>query len=273
MTSFDSTNTGHIRNLDELPFWSAPFGFVLLETIRIRQSMQVLDIGSGTGFPLLEIAARLGAGSRLIGIDPWIEALKVVREKIKLRALNHVDVQPIRAESLPFESETFDLIVSNNGLNNVQDFAQALSECRRVCKKEGQLVFTMNLPDTMIEFYRVLEKILLEARLQDAVDRMYEHIASKRKPLNEVQTLLQNAGFTVDQKKIDSFTYRFANADAMFHYYTIREFFLPSWKALIPESKLDTVLPKLEQSLNEAARHEGEIRLTIPFVCFDCSPE
>lgn len=43
---------------DELPFWSAPFGISLLETVRLRPGMNVLDIGSGSGFPMLELADR-----------------------------------------------------------------------------------------------------------------------------------------------------------------------------------------------------------------------
>jgi arsenite methyltransferase len=41
---------------DELPLWSAPFGLTLLDTIRMKKGIRVLDIGSGAGFPMLEIA-------------------------------------------------------------------------------------------------------------------------------------------------------------------------------------------------------------------------
>ena len=45
---------------DELPLWSAPFGLKLLEVVALRPGIVALDIGCGTGFPVLELAQRLG---------------------------------------------------------------------------------------------------------------------------------------------------------------------------------------------------------------------
>ncbi|TAL34748.1 MAG: hypothetical protein EPN93_11480 [Spirochaetes bacterium] len=50
-----------VSALDEMSLWSAPFGMALLDEIPYRAGMSVLDLGSGTGFPLIEIAERLGA--------------------------------------------------------------------------------------------------------------------------------------------------------------------------------------------------------------------
>ena len=44
--------------IDDMPLWSAPFGFMLLDRIPFEPGMTVLDVGFGTGFPLLEIAQR-----------------------------------------------------------------------------------------------------------------------------------------------------------------------------------------------------------------------
>jgi SAM-dependent methyltransferase len=54
---------------DELPLWSAPFGQLLLEHVPFRRGMRVVDLACGTGFPLFELAQRLGAtGSRWASI-------------------------------------------------------------------------------------------------------------------------------------------------------------------------------------------------------------
>ncbi len=45
---------------DECSIWSAPFGLKLLDYIDYKQNISALDIGFGTGFPLTEIALRLG---------------------------------------------------------------------------------------------------------------------------------------------------------------------------------------------------------------------
>jgi hypothetical protein len=66
---------------DELSFWSAPFGLKLLENINYKQNITALDIGFGAGFPLTEIAMRLGNSSTVYGIDPWKETFKELIRK------------------------------------------------------------------------------------------------------------------------------------------------------------------------------------------------
>ena len=63
---------------DELPLWSAPFGLPLLDTIRLRKGINILDIGSGAGFPLLEIAERSGKTAVVYGIDPSSDAINMI---------------------------------------------------------------------------------------------------------------------------------------------------------------------------------------------------
>ncbi|MCW8961437.1 MAG: hypothetical protein OQK29_07725 [Ignavibacteriaceae bacterium] len=62
--------------IDELPLWSAPFGLRLLDKINYRKNITALDIGSGLGFPLLEVAMRLGDSCKVYGIDPWEAAVR-----------------------------------------------------------------------------------------------------------------------------------------------------------------------------------------------------
>jgi len=68
---WDFNDPDLVAAIDELPLWSAPFGEVLLETIHLRPGLRVLDIGSGLGFPALEMAQRLGSGSEVFALDPW----------------------------------------------------------------------------------------------------------------------------------------------------------------------------------------------------------
>lgn len=76
MNAFDLNSYKHVELIDELPFWSAPFGIKLLDSIMLKKNMTALDIGFGLGFPLTEIAMRLGKSSKIYGIDPWHTAIK-----------------------------------------------------------------------------------------------------------------------------------------------------------------------------------------------------
>ena len=48
-----------VNIFDELSLWSSFFGRLLLENIPMREGMCVLDLGFGTGFPLVELVQTL----------------------------------------------------------------------------------------------------------------------------------------------------------------------------------------------------------------------
>ena len=148
---------GLVDVFDELPFWSAPFGLKLLDHIDYKPAITALDIGFGTGFPLTEIALRLGESSTVYGIDPWKEAIKRLNKKIHFYGITNVRIIQGMAESIPLDNDSVDLIVSNNGINNVSDMDKVLSECSRITRTGGQFVQTMNLDKSMFEFYRPVQ--------------------------------------------------------------------------------------------------------------------
>ena len=65
----DWTHPAFVAIYDELPLWSAIFGQFLFKHVQIQRNMKVLDVGCGTGFPLLELAQRLGESCEVYGID------------------------------------------------------------------------------------------------------------------------------------------------------------------------------------------------------------
>lgn len=85
----------------------------------------------------------------------------------------------------------------------------------------------------MIEFYEVFEGTLLHNGLDDEIKKMKAQIYSKRKPLNETKSLLENAGFEIKNLIHDSFEIRFSDGTAMFNHYLIRFWFLDGWKSIL----------------------------------------
>lgn len=254
---------------DEIPLWSAPFGLKLLENITFRKNINILDIGYGTGFPMIEIAERFGDCARIFGIDPSEEAMNCVKEKIARLGLRNISPWMGAAERLPFEDDFFHLLVSNNGLNNVEDQARAVAECYRVCRRGAQILFTVNLPDTMREFYDIYEQVLRETGLHFEIERLHGHMFEKRKPIEYYTELFTNAGFPFISAATDVFTMRFIDSDALFKHHCIRNAFLPPWESIISGEKRDEIFRALSAALDTHAGSEGELRLTIPFACFE----
>lgn len=263
----DPTDLAAIADFyDELPFWSAPFGLKLLEKINYKKNITALDIGFGAGFPLIELAERLGNTSRVYGIDPWKDASAKVNRKTGHFGIKTITLIEGLAESIPLDNDSLDLIVSNNGINNVTNINQVFSECSRVLKNNGQFVMTMNLDKSMFEFYSVLEQVLQEFGLEKEIKAMHSHIYEKRKPLEEMTFLLQRNGFVIDGLEHSQFNYRFADGTAMLDHHFIRLAFMGAWMNLLPASMAESIFNRVELILNRQAEISGGLNLSIPFV-------
>jgi arsenite methyltransferase len=256
--------------IDELPLWSAPFGLSLLDKIEMKAGLKVLDVGCGLGFPLIEIAQRLGNTCRLTGIDPWEMALERVRLKIVQNEITNVEVLNCMAESMPFEKGSFNLIISNNGLNNVQHPEQAVKECGRVAAEGAQFVITQNLDGTMKEFYSLFEKVLAEKRMFMAIDALKEHIYQKRRPVNEILEMLKKSGFHNMSTDEHCFYLRFLDAQAFFNHSFVRFWFCDSWRNIVKSALQEEIFSALEYELSQLALGEGGIKLSVPYVVIDC---
>jgi arsenite methyltransferase len=259
-----------IEVFDELPLWAAPFGLKLLDGIRYKKGIQALDIGFGAGFPLTEIAMRLGKDSKIYGIDPWNAAVDRAEKKIDNYAIQNIEIIRGVAENIPIKDNSIDLIVSNNGLNNVTDLDKALSECARIMKSDGQFIQTMNLNETMIEFYSTMEKILTDLKLENCLDNMRNQIYTKRKPLDQYLEQIKSHGFSVASVNHDKFEYKFVDGTTMLNHYFIRLAFIDGWKSIVPNEKQEEVFELIENELNLKSTNDGIFTLSVPFVVIDC---
>lgn len=255
--------------LDELPGWSAPFGLKLLDSIDYRRGITALDIGFGTGFPLTEIAMRLGETATVYGIDPWSEAIERAKRKIALYRIGNIRLIEGYAESIPLQENTVDLITSNNGINNTGDIDGVFAECSRVIKTGGQFLQTMNLDWSMFEFYRQFEKALSDLGMHSGIEMMHKHIEAKRPPLHRIISMLEKHRFAVRAVEHDQFNYRFIDGTAMLNHYFIRIAFMDSWFKLLPEEKAEQVFDSVESALNRESQRTGCMNLSIPFVLID----
>ena len=268
--TWDRDDPDWVSAIDELPLWSAPFGLALLDTVAYRPNLRVLDIGSGLGFPALELAQRLGPGSQVYALDSWEAATHRLTFKFRQMGLRNVTVVKGTAEAMSFEDACFNLITSNNGLNNVQDIEAAWRQCHRVARPGAQMVVTENLPETMKEFYDCLRQVCLDLGLDAAIPRITEQIRSKRKPLDWTLALIRRIGFEVVECRQHEFSLRFASGTAMLNHSLFRIGFLEGWKTIVPEPDRERVFAQVEDRLNELVGRRRHLRLTIPFVCIDC---
>ena len=96
----------------------------------------VLEIGAGTGLNLAHFPTGLES---LVLTEP----VAPMADRLRQRARRHEDAEVVEAaaERLPFETASFDTVVSTLVLCTVADVEASLSEVARVLKPGGRLLF------------------------------------------------------------------------------------------------------------------------------------
>jgi arsenite methyltransferase len=260
--TIDFASPATVSAYDELPLWSAMFGLLLLEEVPLAGARRVLDVGCGTGFPLIELAERLGPAAEVHGVDPWKAALGRAAEKLAVRRTRNVTLHEASATQMPFDDATFDLLVSNLGVNNFDDRRGAIGECRRVARDGAVLALTTNLQGHMRELYDLFDDVLAQHGTPAQRDALRAHV-EHRATTDSVRTLVEEGGFRVTRVVERSAAMRFADGTALLHHYFIKLGFLDAWKTVVAGAERE-IFPRLEERLNRHARERGAIALTIP---------
>lgn len=104
----------------------------MLERARLSGAKTALDVGCGEGRFCRMLAAE---GLATAGIDP---APSLIGEARRLHPDG--DYRVAGAEQLPFEDESFDLVVAYLSLIDIPDAAQAIAEMNRALRPGGHLL-------------------------------------------------------------------------------------------------------------------------------------
>jgi ubiquinone/menaquinone biosynthesis C-methylase UbiE len=99
---------------------------------------RVLDLGCGGGHASFAVAPHVGS---VVAYDLSAEMLAAVAAEAASRTLVNVSTQRGPAESLPFESASFDFVITRFSAHHWYDVQAGLAEARRVLKPNGQAAF------------------------------------------------------------------------------------------------------------------------------------
>ena len=126
----------------------------------IDQDSIVLDAGSGTGIVSLGFYSSKFRPKRTVTLDLSFNSLQVSREQFQKDKIVEADeISPVQGNvlKLPFEDETFDLILTCGVLEYVPLDA-GLKEMSRVLKKGGKLVLIPIKPSVVGKVLEILYK-------------------------------------------------------------------------------------------------------------------
>jgi ubiquinone/menaquinone biosynthesis C-methylase UbiE len=119
----------------------------VLELANVKDGEAILEVATGTGVQLVSLASRNPSG-RTAGVELADRMLDQTRKRLRAARLGSVEVAHASALTLPFEDESFDLVVNAYMLDLLahEDIARALAEFKRVLRPGGRLVLSNMTP-------------------------------------------------------------------------------------------------------------------------------
>jgi ubiquinone/menaquinone biosynthesis C-methylase UbiE len=121
-----------------------PLGPRLVDACGIGSGDRVLDVAAGTGNASIPAARR---GAQVVASDLTPELLEAGRRRADGLGIEWVTAD---AERLPFESESFDVVMSSIGVMFAPHHQPAADELVRVCRPGGTIALLSWTPDGML---------------------------------------------------------------------------------------------------------------------------
>lgn len=106
---------------------------------RPSEGQCVLDLGCGSGLDVFVASLLVGPTGSVVGLDLSPDMLAGARRQAVRWPLKNLEFVTGLIEDMPFETSSFDLVLSNGVLNLVPDKEAAFRETRRVLKPAGTL--------------------------------------------------------------------------------------------------------------------------------------
>ena len=111
---------------------------ITLDALGLGRGERILDVGVGTGHMAFDMAKATIGHNEIVGIDISDDMLNTCRERCA--DLPNVSFEMADLYDLPFDEESFDVVLSVQVFEYLEDVQKALLELHRVLKPGGRLI-------------------------------------------------------------------------------------------------------------------------------------
>ena len=132
---------------ESAPYWEkhshvirtmlGPLTEALIEDAGIRPGQSVLDVAGGAGEPSMTIARVVGLAGSVMCTDAVAEMVAAAEAGAQRLRIKNMRFRQCTADSLPFEKNSFDTVISRLGVMFFPDPLVAMREMLRVIRPGG----------------------------------------------------------------------------------------------------------------------------------------
>lgn len=172
-------------------FWHTQKILTFKKIVGKKKFKKILDDGCASGSMANEISKILPK-SKVTGIDVYNKAIKFGKTQYP-----HIKFLVADAHKLPFRNKSFDLVICYETIEHVVNPVKVLQEIKRVLKKDGLGIITMDSGNLMFRIvWWVWEKTKGNV-WQDAHLHPFKH--------TELEKAIKKAGLKITKKQFSHF--------------------------------------------------------------------
>ncbi len=130
---------------------------IIADEINVNSGTKLLDVGCGTG-----LSAKV-FNCNITGIDPAEKLL----EQAPFKTLK------AKAESLPFEDNSFDVVIAVTSIHNFDDIEKGLKEIKRVGKNSFALTVLKKAQNANQIIEKIKELFTVTKEIDESKDKIF----------------------------------------------------------------------------------------------------
>src|SRR3989344_5375909 len=151
-----------------------------------RNAKNILDVGCSSAVLTEKISKHLPK-SKITGVDSYKKAIDFAKVKYP-----HIKLLVADVHNLPFENQTFDLVICTETLEHVIDPKRALLEIKRVLAKNGKAIISM---DSGSLLFRIVWYFWTKTK-----GRVWQNAHLHQFNAKLLEALIRKAGFKITKK-------------------------------------------------------------------------
>ncbi len=151
-----------------------------------RNFKNILDVGCASGWMANEVS-KIFPAAKITGVDAYGKAINYGK-----RVYPHIKFRMADAHKLPFKANSFDLVICYEVIEHLVDPPKALQEIKRVLKKNGLAIVTMDSGNRLFRIVWWISEKTISSVWQNAHLHPFKH--------TELEEVIKKSGVKIIKK-------------------------------------------------------------------------